>query len=131
MGQRATTITEFSSKIAFFYNEKKLITIHRNPFDFIDSFNFQFHQVEDLLLFLIHKMLNTYQPPLNLPAQGGVCRAARGERERMHMGMSVALHAANEYCRWSVLTYFEVSGGGRARLGGRCGSVWPQPTMSV
>jgi magnesium transporter len=65
MGQRATTITEFSSKIAFFYNEKKLITIHRNPFDFIDSFNFQFHQVEDLLLYLIHKMLHTYQPPLN------------------------------------------------------------------
>jgi magnesium transporter len=65
MGQRATTITEFSSKIAFFYNEKKLITIHRIPFDFIDSFNFKFNQVEDLLLFLIHKMLHTYQPPLN------------------------------------------------------------------
>ena len=29
MGQGATTITAFSSKIAFFYNEKKLITIHR------------------------------------------------------------------------------------------------------
>lgn len=48
---------------------------------------------------------------LHVPAQGGVCRAARGERERMHMGMSVALHAANEYCRWSVLPYFEVREG--------------------
>jgi magnesium transporter len=65
MGQKGTTITEFSSKIAFFYNEKKLITIHRIPFDFIDSFNLQFDQVEDLLLYLIHKMLHTYQPPLN------------------------------------------------------------------
>ena len=65
MGQGATTITEFSSKIAFFYNEKKLITIHRIKFDFIDSFNANFAQVEDLLLFLIHKMLNTYQPPLD------------------------------------------------------------------
>lgn len=64
IGQRATTITEFSSKIAFFYNEKKLITIHRIPFDFIDSFNLTFNQVEDLLLHLIHKMLNSYQPPL-------------------------------------------------------------------
>lgn len=65
MGQGATSITEFSSKIAFFYNEKKLITIHRIKFDFIDSFNANFAQVEDLLLFLIHKMLNTYQPPLD------------------------------------------------------------------
>lgn len=65
IGQRATTITEFSSKIAFFYNEKKLITIHRIPFDFIDSFNLTFNQVEDLLLHLIHKMLNSYQPPLD------------------------------------------------------------------
>lgn len=65
IGQGASTITEFSSKIAFFYNEKKLITIHRNQFDFIDSFNSDFAQAEDLLLFLIHKLLNTYQPPLN------------------------------------------------------------------
>lgn len=65
IGRGASTITEFSSKIAFFYNEEKLITIHRNQFDFIDSFNSDFAQVEDLLLFLIHKLLNTYQPPLN------------------------------------------------------------------
>jgi len=42
----------------------------------------------------------------------------------MHMGMSVALHAANEYCRWSVLPYFEVRGGvGLASVDGavRCG----------
>lgn len=64
IGQGATSITAFSSKIAFFFNDKKLITIHRITFDFIDSFNTNFAQVEDLLLFLIHKMLNTYQSPL-------------------------------------------------------------------
>jgi hypothetical protein len=40
------------------------------------------------------------------------------------MGMSVALHAANEYCRWSVLPYYEVRGGiGLASVDGavRCG----------
>ena len=50
---------------------------------------------------------------LHVPAQGGVCRAARGERERMHMAWGCAWrtitsrvrHAANEYCRWSVLPY--------------------------
>ena len=51
--------------ITFFFNDKRLITIHQIRFDFIDSFNYQFEQVEDLVLFLIHKMINTYQPPLN------------------------------------------------------------------
>jgi magnesium transporter len=63
--QVASTITEFSNKIAFFYNEKKLITIHRSSFDFIENCDASFEQVEDLLLHLIHKMLNSYQPPLN------------------------------------------------------------------
>jgi len=63
--QVASTITEFSNKIAFFYNEKKLITIHRSSFDFIENCEASFEQVEDLLLHLIHKMLNSYQPPLN------------------------------------------------------------------
>jgi magnesium transporter len=63
--QVASTITEFSNKIAFFYNDKKLITIHRSSFDFIENCNASFEQVEDLLLHLIHKMLNSYQPPLD------------------------------------------------------------------
>ena len=65
LGHGANSITEFSNKIAFFFNDKRLITIHQIRFDFIDSFNYQFEQVEDLVLFLIHKMINTYQPPLN------------------------------------------------------------------
>jgi len=63
--QGASTITEFSNKIAFFYNDKKIITIHRSSFDFIDHCDASFERVEDLLLYLIHKMLYTYQPPLN------------------------------------------------------------------
>jgi magnesium transporter len=63
--QGATTINELSNKIAFFYNEDKLISVHRKPFDFLDNINKEFAKTEDLLLYLIHKMVATYQPPLN------------------------------------------------------------------
>ena len=33
----ATTINELSNKIAFFYNDSKLITVHRSPFDFLEN----------------------------------------------------------------------------------------------
>lgn len=63
--QGATTINELSNKIAFFYNEDKLISVHRKPFDFLNNINKKFTKAEDLLLYLIHKMVETYQPPLN------------------------------------------------------------------
>ncbi|GAB4110810.1 MAG: magnesium/cobalt transporter CorA [Thermoflexibacter sp.] len=63
--QGATTINELSNKIAFFYNGDKLISIHRKPFDFLNNLNKEFIKAEDLLLYLIHKMVETYQPPLN------------------------------------------------------------------
>ncbi|MBK7427312.1 MAG: hypothetical protein IPI60_09955 [Saprospiraceae bacterium] len=63
--QGATTINELSNKIAFFYNADKIITVHRSKFNFLENINTEFSKSEELLLQLIHKMVETYQPPLN------------------------------------------------------------------
>ncbi len=63
--QGATTIPSLSNKIAFFYNEKKLITIHRSPFDFLENVQKEAKNPEEILIYLIRKMVATYQAPLN------------------------------------------------------------------
>ena len=87
---------------------------------------------------------------LHVPAQGGVCMrrvgmgSERGEGKDAHgLGMCVAHHHFTRTSRGkrvlslvcTTVPYYEVRGGvgleGRARLDGRCGSVWPQPTMTV
>lgn len=61
--QGATTINELSNKIAFFYNDQKLITIHRKQFNFLDSVNSEYQSPEEIMLYLIHKMVQTYEHP--------------------------------------------------------------------
>ncbi|WP_395047991.1 CorA family divalent cation transporter [Flavobacterium sp.] len=63
--QGATTISDLSNKIAFFYNEKKIITIHRRSFEFLDTNKKDFKNTEEILIYLIDKMVETYQAPLN------------------------------------------------------------------
>lgn len=63
--QGATTINQLSNKIAFFYDDDKLISIHRKPFDFLNNISKEFTKTEELLLYLIHKMVATYQSPLS------------------------------------------------------------------
>jgi magnesium transporter len=60
----ATTISDLSNKIAFFYNGDKIISIHRSSFDFLENINKDFSKTEDLLFYLVRKMLETYQLPL-------------------------------------------------------------------
>ncbi|MBL0293223.1 MAG: hypothetical protein IPQ04_02860 [Saprospiraceae bacterium] len=64
--QNATTINELSNKIAFFYNKEKLITVHRSPFKFLELEKSECTDTEEIILFLIRKMLDTYQPPLDV-----------------------------------------------------------------
>ncbi|MGE8291100.1 MAG: CorA family divalent cation transporter [Sphingobacterium sp.] len=61
----ATTINELSNKIAFFYNGHKLITIHRSQFAFLDTVKQKYQTSEELLVYLIYKMVETYQTPLD------------------------------------------------------------------
>lgn len=63
-GDGATTIPEISNKIAFFFNEERIITIHRSSFDFLNEVRSDLEDPESLLLFIIHKMLGTYDLPL-------------------------------------------------------------------
>lgn len=65
MEEGATTISELSNKIAFFYNDDKLITIHIIPFAFLENVKKDFTSSDALLLFIAHKMIETYQPPLD------------------------------------------------------------------
>jgi magnesium transporter len=61
--EQPTNITELSNKIAFFYSGKKVITIHRAEFDFLNDITKSFAKSEDLLLYLIYKMLETFEEP--------------------------------------------------------------------
>jgi magnesium transporter len=63
--QGSTTINELSNKIAFFYNGEKFITIHRSQFDFLETNKKTYKNPEGILIYLINKMVKTYQPPLN------------------------------------------------------------------
>ncbi len=61
----ATTISDLSNKIAFFYNDNKIITIHRSEFNFLNTLSNNYKKPEEILIYLIHKMVETYQQPLN------------------------------------------------------------------
>ncbi len=65
MASKATTIDELSHKIAFFYNGHKIITIHRSPFAFLETVKKDHKTPEEILIYLIHKMVETYQVPLD------------------------------------------------------------------
>lgn len=65
INEGATTVSELSNKIAFFYNREKLITIHRRSFSFLQEFPQDVPDCEALLLYLIARMAETYQTPLN------------------------------------------------------------------
>lgn len=59
----ASTVPELSNKIAFFFNNEKLITIHSTPFSFLNIQDKPFASVEELLLHIIFKMVNSYEQP--------------------------------------------------------------------
>lgn len=58
-----STIKELSNKIAFFFNDQKIITIHRANFEFLENINQKFNNTNQLLLFIINKMVETFVQP--------------------------------------------------------------------
>lgn len=64
--ERTTNVTALSNKIAFFYSDKKIISIHRATFDFLENVSSKFSCPEDLLVFIIHKMIETYNQPIRI-----------------------------------------------------------------
>lgn len=61
-----TSIRSLSNKIAFFYNEKVIVTIHQHAFSFlnIDAAK-KFANMERFLFYIIIKMLETYDAPIH------------------------------------------------------------------
>ncbi len=60
--KRITNINELSNKIAFFYNPKRIITLHRAEFEFLSSYP-QAQSPEELMLYFVEKMTETFAAP--------------------------------------------------------------------
>lgn len=60
-----TTVGELSNKIAFFFNDRLLITVHRAKFDFLSNRPANFSSSEELVLDIFNEMLLTYEKPLH------------------------------------------------------------------
>lgn len=58
-----SNISDLSNKVAFFYNDKKIITVHRAAFPFLDCGDKRFDATEELVIYFIHKILDTYSVP--------------------------------------------------------------------
>ena len=62
---RFSTVSELTNKIAFFYNDQKIITIHRANFSFLKQLNSDFASPNQLVLTIINKMIETFVEPSN------------------------------------------------------------------
>lgn len=61
-----STVEELSNKVAFFYNENQLITIHRTPFLFLENLSKsekKYDSVYDLLMIIFKQIVLTYTEP--------------------------------------------------------------------
>jgi len=58
-----SSVDELSNKIAFFYNEKEVITIHRANFDFLENITTKFQNPHQLMIFIINHMIQTFVEP--------------------------------------------------------------------
>jgi magnesium transporter len=63
---RITSINELSNKIAFFYNDSKLITIHRTQYDFLDVHHDNHSHPEEMLMCIINHMVKSYAAPIKV-----------------------------------------------------------------
>lgn len=60
-----TSIKHVSNKVAFFYNDRVIVTIHQNDFHFLHiDLAKKFANVERFLFFIIKRMLETYDEPI-------------------------------------------------------------------
>ncbi|MCB9033748.1 MAG: hypothetical protein H6553_07920 [Chitinophagales bacterium] len=69
VSNRISTINELSNKIAFFYNENQIITVHTKKFDFLLDIDYDFKSAEQLLLYIIHKMIDSFDKPSKFLAE--------------------------------------------------------------
>lgn len=61
-----TSVSELSNKIAFFINERELLTIHRADFDFLKHLGDDYASSEALMLEIIDLMIDSFDRPLRV-----------------------------------------------------------------
>jgi magnesium transporter len=61
----STTINQFSNKIAFFYSDNWLLTVHRSEFNLLKVEDRKFEHPEQLLIYIISQMIFSYEKPLS------------------------------------------------------------------
>ncbi len=61
-----TSVSELSNKIAFFINERELLTIHRADFDFLKGLGDDHASSEALMLEIIDLMIDSFERPLQV-----------------------------------------------------------------
>jgi magnesium transporter len=62
--EKAIEVGEISNKIAFFILKNGLITIHRAPFDFIESTPKNLESPDTVVLYLVNELLMTFEKPI-------------------------------------------------------------------
>ncbi len=62
--ENVSTVGGLTNKIAFFVNEKDVITVHRAQFDFLKDLNDPYASSEALMLDIFNEILITYEKPL-------------------------------------------------------------------
>jgi magnesium transporter len=63
-GARTKDVSELTNKLAFFYSDNRLITVHRLPFPFMDKIPQSFQNVEELVLDLVQGLMTTFDGPI-------------------------------------------------------------------
>lgn len=58
------SVGDFSNKIAFFIENKRIITIHNKPFSFLTKISDTIETKEKLLLYIINHMIDSYENPM-------------------------------------------------------------------
>lgn len=61
--ERKSTVSELSNKIAFFYKDDKLITVHKAAFEFIAQIEGDYKSVYHLLIRIIGDMIDSFVEP--------------------------------------------------------------------
>jgi magnesium transporter len=60
---RITNINELSNKVAFFYNDKQVITIHRAKFTFLKKPELRIQETEQLVIHFVSEMIKSFSGP--------------------------------------------------------------------
>lgn len=66
MNTRISSINQITNKIAFFYNENLMITIHRTEFEFLTNLEQNFRTTEEILIYILDKILDTFNKPIQV-----------------------------------------------------------------